>query len=219
MEKMSNILKSLLLTSAFVLSACTGAPNAIKVSGFTNLTTFSQATLDKNNEKLGSQARWAGKIAAVRNNGDMSEIEVVLFPSRASGKPQAGDISLGRFKAIVPVYVDPTLYSRGRLITVLGEVATPTIGQVGNQTYTYQTLNAKGVYLWKDISLVNTDPLNMQTIANGTDRRDNVTGPWANTSTQERHAQGENVGSTVTRNNDGSHSIIITETSKPDSDD
>lgn len=213
MEKMSNSLKSLALTSVFILTACSGAPNAIKVNGFTNLTTFSQATLDKNNEKLGTQARWAGKIAAVRNNGDISEIEVVLFPSRASGKPQTGDISLGRFKAIVPVYVDPKLYTQGRLITVLGEVAAPTIGQVGNQTYTYQTLNAKGVYLWKDISLVNTDPLNMQAIASRTDRRDNVTGPWSSSSTQDRHEQGEDVRSTVIRNNGGSHSIIITETS------
>ncbi|MDT0594865.1 Slp family lipoprotein [Glaciecola petra] len=209
MEIISKVFKSLLITIAVVLTGCTGAPNAIKVDPFTNLTTFAEATLDKDNETLGTQARWAGKIATVRNNGDISEIEIVLFPSRETGKPQTSDISIGRFKAIVPLYVDPNLYARGRLITVLGEVANPTKGQIGEHEYTYQTLNAKGVYLWKDIKRINTDPLNMMNTGVLNEQNEYSSGPWSSQTVEEGQNSGTAARATITRNNGDSHSIII----------
>ena len=133
-----------------LLSACSSVPKAIKVAPFDNLTSFTQATLDENSALIGSAARWGGKIVSVKNDGDISHIEVVLFSLDLSGRPRIGDYSLGRFKATIPALIDPETPSEGRLITVLGTLGKPVSAIIGEQPYEYQVINADGVYLWAD---------------------------------------------------------------------
>ena len=65
-------------------------------------------------------ARWSGVISAVHNKADQSVIEVVYLPLKSNGVPEQTEQSPGRFLAIMQGFVDPTLYAKGRSLTVLG---------------------------------------------------------------------------------------------------
>jgi outer membrane lipoprotein len=101
---------------------------------------------------VGEKARWGGRIVSVENKQDASEIEVIFFPAGLNGKPRTGEESEGRFKAIVPGFVDPLVFEKDRLITIVGNVSEPATGIIGEQAYTYPTLNAVGYYMWKQSS-------------------------------------------------------------------
>ncbi len=149
-----------------VVSGCAVVPDSIDVgknamlvpfeevsAGIANVGPSTEAqSLDK-----GKKARWGGKIVSVVNKKDVSEIEVVFFPENSLGKPKTGMPSAGRFKAVVEGFVDPLVFEQGRLITVVGDVGDSHAGIIGEQEYTYPTLNAKGYYMWKETTDINVE--------------------------------------------------------------
>ena len=153
---MKNI--SIILLSALFMVSCKNVPSQIEVAPTQVLTTFESVSADKSSSVgIGSKARWGGKIVAVENKKDVSEIEVVYFPENSSGKPRIGQPSIGRFKAIVDGFVDPVVFEPGRLITVVGEIGEVQSGLIGEQEYQYPSLNAMGYYMWKETQDVQVD--------------------------------------------------------------
>ncbi|MCK7579341.1 MAG: Slp family lipoprotein [Chromatiales bacterium] len=62
-----------------------------------------------------------------RNLADRTEITVLTFPIDSSGAPQTeDDVVIGRFVAVQSGYLETTLYTPGREITVYGQVEKPT---------------------------------------------------------------------------------------------
>lgn len=161
--------KTMLTAFAVVLlSACTVVPDPIDVADNTNLVSFEEASASivsvgpiASGQPLvlasGQKARWGGKIVSVVNKQDVSEIEVVFFPENSFGKPITSMPSAGRFKAVVDGFVDPLVFEPGRLITVVGELTDSQVGVIGEQEYTYPTINAKGYYMWKETTDVNVE--------------------------------------------------------------
>jgi len=139
-------------------SGCSSVPKPIDVPEGEALTSYEVVSANKNNTSfLSSKARWGGKIVKVENKQDVSEIEVVFFPENSFGKPRTGQPSAGRFKAIVEGFVDPIVFEKGRLITVVGEVSAPQTALIGEQAYQYPTLTALGYHMWKETSEVDVD--------------------------------------------------------------
>ncbi len=135
---------------AFSISACTVVPKQIQVAEDTPLVPFEQVITNTNaTNSIGEKARWGGKIVSVQNREELSEIEVVYFPESSNGKPRTGEESSGRFKALVPGFVDPLVFEQNRLITIIGNITEPAEGIIGEQSYTYPTLNAVGYYMWQ----------------------------------------------------------------------
>ncbi|WP_127346943.1 Slp family lipoprotein [Pseudidiomarina mangrovi] len=132
------------------LQACSQVPDELAVAEGTNLTPFSQALTDPG-QSIGQPARWGGVIAEIRNTDDGTEIEVVNFPLRGYGRPQVGDNSDGRFRAVLPSFVDPVVYARGKSVTFMGTVAASVEGKINDYSYTFPVLNVTGKYLWKDL--------------------------------------------------------------------
>ncbi len=146
--------KSLLVLFAlFTVTGCAVVPEPIQVAEDTPLVPFDQV-MNNTNEvaALGEKARWGGKIVSVQNKKEFSEIEVIYFPESSNGKPRTGEQSTGRFKALVPGFVDPLVFQQDRLITIIGMVSEPAEGIIGEQAYTYPTLDAAGYYMWKESS-------------------------------------------------------------------
>jgi outer membrane lipoprotein len=153
------------VATLIVVSGCAIVPGQIDVAKNTVLVPFEEISASiaatGSSEAPGpnadNKARWGGKIVSVLNKKDMSEIEVVFFPENRFGKPKTGLPSTGRFKAFVEGFVDPLVFEQGRLITVVGEVSNSHSGIIGEQDYTYPTLNAKGYYMWKETTDVNVE--------------------------------------------------------------
>jgi outer membrane lipoprotein len=98
--------------------------------------------------------RWGGIIAKVENQNNQSVIEIVAKPLNASARPEDVDASGGRFLAIIPDFIDPVVYEKGREITVVGQLSDMIEGKVGEMNYLYPVVRVTGHYLWKKRPLV-----------------------------------------------------------------
>ncbi len=98
--------------------------------------------------------RWGGVIAKVDNQNNQSVIEIVAKPLGSSARPNDVDASGGRFLAIIPDFIDPVVYEKGREITVVGQLSDMIEGKVGDMTYMYPVVRVTGHYLWKKRPLV-----------------------------------------------------------------
>ncbi|WP_162549531.1 Slp/YeaY family lipoprotein [Halorhodospira halochloris] len=107
---------------------------------------------DAPQEYQGKRVRWGGAIADVHNKPDYTEIEIVERPLGRHGRPQDRDETQGRFMFRVDGFLEPTTYSPGRYITVLGEVAGEREGRIDEHEYTYPVVEAEDYHLWAELS-------------------------------------------------------------------
>jgi len=98
----------------------------------------------------GALARWEGLIASVQNLPRRTRIEVAYMPLDRQGRP-SGVHSPGRFVAYVDEFLDPLIYAHGRSITLLGTVAPPESGRVGEYELSLPVLQASEHKLWEKV--------------------------------------------------------------------
>jgi outer membrane lipoprotein len=98
---------------------------------------------------LGRRVRWGGTIAGVDNRADQTCLEVVGRRLLSSGKPIVQGRSEGRFLACMNRFLDPLVYSSGRLVTVAGAVAAVETRAVGAYPYRYPVVQARNLHLWE----------------------------------------------------------------------
>ncbi|WP_229333442.1 Slp family lipoprotein [Glaciecola sp. MH2013] len=137
-----------LVAAAVFLAGCAVYPDQIDVADDVNLVSYEQI-LNGESAGTGSMARWGGEIVAVENKADYSEIEILHYQNNHYGKPRATAQSAGRFKVRVRDFIDPLVFSKGRLVTFIGEIGEPAEGVIGEQTYVYPVLLADGYHMWK----------------------------------------------------------------------
>lgn len=135
--------------AALLLSACSAVPDELAVTNDDNLVSYNRA-LENPEQAAGQQARWGGTIAEVRNSDSGTIIEVVNFDLQNWARPVASNESQGRFRALLPGFVDPVVYEKGRLVTFVGTVGAPVEGKIDEFRYLFPTLNVTSKYLWKD---------------------------------------------------------------------
>lgn len=140
-----------------LLSACSTVPKELAYEPADQLVAYQPALQGME----GKPARWSGVISAVHNEQDQSVIEVVYLPLKANGVPEQTEQSPGRFLAIMKGFVDPTLYAKGRSLTVLGTLAAPVDSQIGSHKYRFSVLKVTASKLWppvKEVEIRYMDP-------------------------------------------------------------
>lgn len=109
------------------------------------------ADLNKNPE--GYKGKWVmfgGVIAASRTGKDgKTYLEIVQKPADRQGRPYQTDESGGRFMAVSNQFLDPAIYRRGRIVTVVGEVIGESVKPLDEITYRYPLLAAEAMHLWE----------------------------------------------------------------------
>jgi outer membrane lipoprotein len=96
----------------------------------------------------GRTVRWGGAIARVENRDNETVVEIVAFRLDAFGEPIRDDRSAGRFLARKAGFLDPQIYARDRMLTVVGTVEGVQPGKVGEQVLSLPVVNATEAYLW-----------------------------------------------------------------------
>lgn len=96
----------------------------------------------------GVTVRWGGTIAEVENQEHDTLLVIVDRPLESDGQPQVNDTSQGRFLAQVNGFLDPVVYARGRLLTVVGTVAGSRSRKIGSYPYQYPVVAVESYYLW-----------------------------------------------------------------------
>ena len=149
------IVRAIVALLALSLSACAIVPESIQVPENTPLIGYSKAVV-ASKDVVGKSARWGGIITNVENKPEQTLIEVVYFPLNHYGKPNTGEDTPGRFKAVISQFVDPILFEKGRTVTFLGTVGQPLAGMVGEQPYMFPALNVEDYHLWRKQQVYDT---------------------------------------------------------------
>jgi outer membrane lipoprotein len=141
------ILLSILLL--FGLSACSSTPEAIRKAP-TDAPGLAEVR-QQPERYLGSAVRWGGTLIKVSNLSDESHLEIVARELSRGGEPHPGDQSEGRFIAVLPGFVDPAIYTPGRLLTVRGLLQGSVEQALGELDYRYPLVAVDNHYLWPEI--------------------------------------------------------------------
>lgn len=89
-----------------------------------------------------------GMIVETKNLKHGTRIEVLQKPLDGQGRPELTDATGGRFLVMTTQFLDGAVHHRGRMITVVGEVAPPQVLPLGETEYRYPVLSARSLHLW-----------------------------------------------------------------------
>lgn len=130
-----------------LLAACAPAP-IYKTGGpaFVAATPEQVATAPANFRDL--QVVWGGRVVALHNFTDHSEIEVLAYPLDSSQRPRVGQPATGRFIALMPGFVEPMNFPDGSLVTLHGTLVGTRGGNVGQAPYTFTVVRGAAVHRW-----------------------------------------------------------------------
>lgn len=96
----------------------------------------------------GAEVVWGGRIVAVENREDTTEVEVVAYPLDRDQQPSPEQPTEGRFLLVLPGFVEPFDYPHGRHLTVHGVLAGTRVGRVQEHEYLYPLVRARAVHVW-----------------------------------------------------------------------
>ena len=148
MKPVKSIISAGCFTLAVLLSACSshippeikqpldGAPSVPEVRGSAS-------------EHISKNIRWGGVILGTENKAKSSWVTVLAFPLNSYGEPQKDQQSQGRFIAVIDQFLEPTVYSHDRKITVTGKLLRTETQKVGEFPYEYPIVQVEQFYLWQ----------------------------------------------------------------------
>lgn len=134
------------LLAALALAACAPAP-IYKTTAATVTVPASQVAQSPE-RYLNNEVVWGGRIVAVANLANSSEIELLAYPLDSSQRPKANDTGAGRFIAVMPGYVEPLDYPAGALMTVHGKLTGTRAGTVGQAPYVFPLVGVQQSHVW-----------------------------------------------------------------------
>lgn len=147
------VVAALLLT---VLAGCGGPFSESTVEAAKNQPSFGALRQDPTAYK-GRLVIFGGKIAQIQNRKSATVLEIVQRPLGSDERPRSTNQSGGRFLAVTPKFLDPSIYKRGREVTVAGRISGIQPGTIGKRSYTYPVVNISQIHLWQPESSVGSD--------------------------------------------------------------
>ena len=135
-----------LLILVTLLTACASNPviDVSQVDGALTPARVMESPVDSH----GKLALWGGTILGIQNLKDITQIEVLAYPLDRSQRPLQNKKPLGRVLVLQSGFLEPTVYTQGKSLTVLGEVGDSQQGLIGETSYSYPVLVAQEIHLW-----------------------------------------------------------------------
>jgi outer membrane lipoprotein len=141
----SPLLRLAAAAALLALVACAPAP-IYKTTGTIAAAPFNVAQAPE--RYANAPVVWGGRIVAVHNLADHSEVEVLAYPLDGSQRPKANDSGLGRFIALMPGYVESMDYPAGALMTLDGQITGSRAGKVGEAPYVFPLVKVNQSHVW-----------------------------------------------------------------------
>jgi outer membrane lipoprotein len=130
----------------FVTGCATGISQQSR-SKVTYMGTFSK--LQKTPDVYdGEVVIFGGKILETKVSSTLSELTVLQLAIDNSGRPVNLDQSHGRFLVQSEQLLDPAIYQKGMLLTVVGMLKGSKVRAIGDFDYAYPLLEAIEIKLW-----------------------------------------------------------------------
>ena len=137
--------RALLLVLLLPIIACVRPPE--NLAGQYDRVTVREAQVEP---RAGAAVRWGGILISMQPRKDQTCFEIASFPLDAAARPVRSDQSAGRFIACSPGFYEPTVYTPGRDVTVVGALNGTITGKVGQYDYRFPRVDAVTVYLWPE---------------------------------------------------------------------
>ncbi len=97
---------------------------------------------------VGETVLLGGRILDIRTSEERSEIMVLEMPLDHWDSPIDEDRSEGRFLVYMDRFLDPVLYNKGKLMSLVGVVRGSEIRAIGQYEYNFPTIDAIDIKLW-----------------------------------------------------------------------
>jgi len=112
---------------------------------------------------IGKTVLLGGTIIETTNHKDGTRLEILQKPLNNYDRPLAGDESYGRFFIEQPgEFLDPAVYEKGRVLTVVGKITEERVQHIGELEYRYPYIVVSHLHLWKkreEYSVIRAYPL------------------------------------------------------------
>lgn len=133
-----------------LLAACASSPVAVDGD---EVADYGPAHVLDGQSDIGDRVIWGGRILAVRNLADFTEIHMVSYPLDRGDRPRVDREPGVRFVLRQPGFLEPVQYARGRYVTVLGTVAGIEPVAVDEFMLDQPVIDGERIHLWPaDIS-------------------------------------------------------------------
>jgi outer membrane lipoprotein len=140
---------SLLLGSILTLAGCTPIISEQSRKLINSDASF-KTIKERPDDYIGKNIMVGGRIADTRNRADGAELEIVQFELTSQSYPEDTFISYGRFLATNSSFMDPLIFKRGMLITLVGELKGKRTLRLDDMDYTYPVISLREWYLWPE---------------------------------------------------------------------
>ena len=131
----------------FAATACTANLSPQSLAKVTYTGTFSE--LQENPDRFIDEiVIFGGKIIETKTTPDSSELVVLQMPLDNNNRPQNLDQSKGRFLVRSELFLDPAIYQKGALISIVGIMKGSQTRTIGGFNYVYPLLQAIEIKLW-----------------------------------------------------------------------
>lgn len=133
-----------------ILAGCASGLSQQSLSKVTNTGTFPE--LQENpNRFVDEIVLFGGKILETNTAPASSELVILQMPLNNSNRPENPDQSKGRFLVRSEQFLDPAIYQKGALLSVVGIVKGGQTRAIGGLNYVYPILEAVEIKLWPEI--------------------------------------------------------------------
>jgi len=134
----------LLVLAAAVLTGCT----SVKFEGADVSVRLTPDQVLAAGGRQGGTVIWGGRILAVDNYADGTELQVLALPLSSGNVPRVKASSQGRFVAYYPGFLEPVDYAPGRYVSLAGELQGLVEGQVGDRPVKFPLVQSSQIHLW-----------------------------------------------------------------------
>jgi outer membrane lipoprotein len=106
--------------------------------------------LQKAPEKYqGEVVMFGGKVIETKTEPSFSEIVVLQLPLGGNDRPEDTDRSEGRYLIRSDQFLDPAIYQKDGLLTVVGRFSGVEVRSIGGFQYTYPVVQAMEIKPWE----------------------------------------------------------------------
>ena len=145
--RMIQIRNLLLLLLTLPLASCAGGMSDQARSKVTYFGTFSR--LQKEPDKfIRETVMWGGKVIETHPLQGVTELIVLQLELTDQDRPRDDDQSQGRFVARSNEFLDPAIYPKGTLITVIGRFVEADQRIIGEMRYQYPVIEIDEIKKW-----------------------------------------------------------------------
>lgn len=99
---------------------------------------------------IGKKVLIGGIVEKVSTSGDISTIEVNQHELYENGVPNEFTRSGGRFLAITQQFIDPVVYYKGALVTIIGELKGKRVMPLAGKDFEYPLISIKEIRFFRE---------------------------------------------------------------------